>query len=448
MRSLKVLRLINELKRDNTHTPEAIHSLAEIRFRKLLIYAYEKSRFYQEFYRSHGIREKDLPEIAHSDLPIITKETVMENYNDFITDDSIKKENIEQFLKYNSNFKDRLNEKVVIHTSGSTGSPGLFVYSQDEWNRIMALVLSRVAKPLLHPFRRTKLAYMGAVNGHYAGITLTGDAPKIFYQTRLFPTTEDRNTMIEKLNEYQPDVISGYASTVYDLALAQLQGKLQIAPERVLSSGEHLTETMETAINMAFEPNVTNFYACTEALAMGVQNHGEKITLFNDWNIFDAVDSEGKSVPNGKEGNLIITPLYRYLQPLIRYKTSDQVTLCDCGESFQCLGKLSGRAEESLTFVDNNGSPRNIPPIYFTEFFAKGVKQFQFQQLNAKAILCKLVPFAHEIEPDKEVELQMKKFLEQFNLHTSVTVKTEIVDSIPVSEKTGKYKMVIPSTGS
>lgn len=446
MRSLKVLRLINELKRDNTQTAESIQILAEKRFRKLLTFAYENSGFYKELYSSNGITEKDLRDIPRSALPIITKEMVMEHYNDLITDNSIHKENIEQFLDSNSNFKDRLNKKVVIHTSGSTGSPGLFVYSQNEWNRIMALVLSRVAKPLIRPFRRTKLAYMGAVNGHYAGITLTGDAPKLFYQTQLFPTTEDRNAMIEKLNQYQPDVISGYASTIYDLALAQLEGKLKISPERVLSSGEHLTETMETAINMAFEPNVTNFYACTEALAMGVQNHGEKITLFNDWNIFEAIDSEGKPVPKEKEGNLIITPLYRYLQPLIRYKTSDQVSLCDCGSSFQCLNELSGRAEESLTFIDNNGSPRSIPPIYFTEFFAKGVKQFQFQQLNAKSILCKLVPFAHEIETDKEVEVQMKKFLEQFNLHTSVSVKTEIVDSIPVSEKTGKYKMVIPST--
>lgn len=445
MRTIKLLSHLRKLKKEERLSAESVDQLTRKRFVTLIEKAFNTSSFYRDLYTAHGITEKDLSDVELKDLPIIDKSMVMENFDDLITDPSITRKSVEQFLSGDHNPMNRFRGNTVIHTSGSSGVPGLFLYSREEWIFLIAMVVSRVSKPKLHPFQRIRFAYLGAIDGHYAGITLTSDAPKLLYNTTLFSSSDDMDIIIDKLNRFNPHVISGYASTVYQLALAKLSGRLTIEPERVLSSGEHLTESMRLTIDMAFEPDVVNFYACTESLAMGVQFHASApFRLFSDWTIFETVNSQGEAVPQGCEGGLVITPLYRFLQPLIRYRLSDALILGKKDKQFTIADSLSGRMEESLDFIDEEGKNYKIPSLALSEFFIPGVIQFQFEQTSPQALTLRILQIKGDRGVKKQGMNRMNELLKEFKLERFVTVNIELVDKIPLNPITHKFQLIIP----
>ncbi|MBN1981421.1 MAG: hypothetical protein JW795_07820, partial [Chitinivibrionales bacterium] len=50
-----------------------IEVLQQQRFHRLLMYVYNHSPFYRQFYESHGIRREHLKELRVEDVPIIDK---------------------------------------------------------------------------------------------------------------------------------------------------------------------------------------------------------------------------------------------------------------------------------------------------------------------------------------------------------------------------------------
>ena len=100
-------------------TPRQIQDLRQKRFKKLIRYTLEKSRFYKRYYKEHGITERDIEKVAAEDLPVIDKQIMMENYDELVCDQAVRKAELERFI---SEFPDaRVNFKKiykVIHTSG------------------------------------------------------------------------------------------------------------------------------------------------------------------------------------------------------------------------------------------------------------------------------------------------------------------------------------------
>src|SRR5207249_11854675 len=66
---------------------------------RLLGYVWKRSAFYRDYYSSHGISEKDLPDISIRDLPFLSKEILMENFDLAVTDPRLRKADIEQWLQ-------------------------------------------------------------------------------------------------------------------------------------------------------------------------------------------------------------------------------------------------------------------------------------------------------------------------------------------------------------
>jgi len=76
--------------------------------------------------------------------------------------------------------------------------------------------------------------------------------------------------------------------------------------------------------------------------------------LFEDAAMVEVVDEDDRPVPAGVWGaSVLVTPFHNRLQPLIRYRLSDELRLsderCPCGRPFRVLDGLKGRAEEYLT---------------------------------------------------------------------------------------------------
>ena len=445
MKTVTLLKQLITFRNDSKLTAQKVQELSRQRFTSLLEKTYHSSAFYRDLYSSHGIKPNDLKEITPKDLPIVDKSMVMDNFDTLITDTSITRKSVEEFLSNDTNSQNRFRNNTVIHTSGSTGVPGIFLYSKEEWSFIAALVVARISQPVYNPFRKIRLAFLGKTGGHFAGVTLTGDAPKFLYNTRLFPNPKDIHNLISGLNEFQPDIISGYAGTIYQLAMAKMDGRLRIKPGRLQSSGEVLTEHMRKTIENAFNQDVIDLYACSESIVLGIQKSSrDPFHLFNDWHHLEVVDENDNIVPEGTQGSLLVTPLYRTLQPLIRYRMSDTMALQTTGHPFISLNRFSGRTEDTLLFMSEQGTKHPIHASEMIEFFAPGLRQFQFEQTSPNTLLLRIAVNDGYKDSKKFAEKKLKEILLNANIEKFVTGKVELVHYIGLHPKTGKFKTILP----
>lgn len=228
-----------------------------------------------------------------------------------------------------------------------------------------------------------------------------------------------------------------------------MKGSLKIRLKRIVCSADPLTEDTAETIYKAFNVKPINFYAATESLGMAAQcDLHEGFHMFNDWHIFESIKQNGEAAKPGEPGNLVITNLYNYTQPLIRYRMDDEVILqekeCSCGWPFPIFSKLAGRKEEFLWFEGPDGNKEYIHPITLVEFIVAGLKKIQFVQVEKNKLRLNAV-----IQGDRDATIsgirnRMDEILKKKNLINFVDYEINIVGDIPNDHKTGKYKLIIP----
>jgi phenylacetate-coenzyme A ligase PaaK-like adenylate-forming protein len=331
-----------------------------------------------------------------------------------------------------------MNKYRVIHTAGSTGKVGIFVYGPNDWAILMAMVINRVTKMKINLFKKTRLAYIGAMGGHYAGISLASSAPKFLFDFVAIDINSPLEDIIKKVNKFKPRTLSGYSSSAYLLAQEQLKGNMNIHPEKILCSGDPLSPHMQEKIVEAFGVEPTNYYASSESICMA--SHCDKhkyLHLFDDWHVFD-FDKE----------NLIMTTLYNYTQPLIRYEMNDTIALeeksCDCGWSFPIIKTIAGRSEEFLWFDKKDGTRDFLHPLVLVEFFVEGLDQFQFIQKAKNKLDLHIVVHGDKDKVKEAAKKHINEILKSKDLQDDVKIDVEVVNNIKNDEKTGRFKLIVP----
>src|SRR5277367_6670535 len=90
-------------------------------FHGLLQYVWTHSSFYRDYYASYGISEKDLSDLTISDLPLLSKQTLMANFDKAVTDPRLCKQELEQWIQDVRDPRQLYhNDFIVMHSSGSS----------------------------------------------------------------------------------------------------------------------------------------------------------------------------------------------------------------------------------------------------------------------------------------------------------------------------------------
>src|SRR5262245_28946696 len=169
-----LLRKIGELRRNTRLTREAFEAMKLAKFRELVRYANARSPYYRQLIEARHI---DPDRCTPADFPPLTKSMLMANFDALVTDRSVTKAGIADFLTRSRDPNELLLDQFrVIHTSGSSGEVGYFVYSKEDWARGLARGMrprsSRERRPRKRHRGRIRLAYYGAIGGHFAGVTM------------------------------------------------------------------------------------------------------------------------------------------------------------------------------------------------------------------------------------------------------------------------------------
>src|SRR5262249_30659932 len=105
----------------------ALDADKERKFRALVRHAHAHSRYYAGIIRDRAL---DVETCMPADFPVLTKSILMENFDDIVTDRRITKQAVADFLTRSKDPKDLLfNEFTVMHTSGTSGEVGYFLYA-------------------------------------------------------------------------------------------------------------------------------------------------------------------------------------------------------------------------------------------------------------------------------------------------------------------------------
>ncbi|NLZ04697.1 MAG: phenylacetate--CoA ligase family protein [Phycisphaerae bacterium] len=416
----------------------------KLRLRRLLEHVLSHSTFYRTYYRTYGITADKLDGLELRHLPPIDKQIVMEHFDALVCDPAITRAGIERFLHDCDDPGVRYKGVYhVMHTSGSTGQPALFVYGAGDWRIAQALVGTRVLRyrPTLG---RIRYAFLVKSCGHYAGIQLAQSASRLGFKRLVLSIDDPIDRTLERLQRFQPHLLGGYPSGLAMLAEQQLQGNLRILPRKIIASGEHLDRGARALIESAFATRPVNLYAASESLAFGAScPHHKGIHLFDDWHCFE-IDG----APGGARGRLTLTNLYNYTQPLIRYEMTDEIELadtpCPCGWPFLLAKDVTGRTEERLWFEKADGTRDCIHPAVIATLYTPGLAKLQAVQTGPRELLLRLKTTGRSEEIILQVKREVAKALRQKHLDRDISIRTEIVDEIPNDPGTGKYKLVVP----
>src|SRR5580704_10642404 len=329
------------------------------KFRQVAALVYERSPFYRSIIDDRSI---DIRRCCPTDFPVLTKRIVAENFDRMLTDHRVSRARIEDFLTRSHDPGELLDGRFhVLHSSGTSGTVGHMVYSHEAWIKGASQMLRVLPLRL-----RTRVAFVAAAEGHYAGASLlvTGNygTNRLFFDVRTYDVSHPMDQIVAALNEFQPQALTGYAGVLERLADLQDAGGLRIRPAVVVSGAEPLRPRCRAILQNAFQAPVVNAYASSEHLFMALTLPGsDGMCLLEDDLIFEL-----------REDCTCVTNLMNDTLPLIRYRMDD-VLIPDKDASgcypFTKIRDLVGRSEDSLVFLNRDGVEDGIHPSLIGELF-------------------------------------------------------------------------------
>jgi putative adenylate-forming enzyme len=331
-------------------------------------YALAHSPFYRNFHSGYETRPLQ-------ELPILTKSTMMERFDDLVTDRRLRLADLEAFLRSDGSDGLYLKRYVVLATSGSTGRRGVFVFDDQEWIRAIASITRPIAwaQPPGASRKPPRAALIAsAARWHYSARVGQALANRIAPALRLdaaMPTAE----LVRRLNDWQPAALATYPSVLRQLAAEQEAGRLQIPLRNIATSAEVLTTDVRAAVRRAWSIPVQDTYGATEYAPIASECLEGRKHLFENGAVIEITDARGVPVPPGEVGERVLLTVFgRRIQPLIRYEISDLVRLsrerCGCGRPYRVIESVDGREEDILHFEsDDAGSSVAVHPNRFHE---------------------------------------------------------------------------------
>jgi len=365
---------------------ERIARARQAGLRALLQVAKERSPWHRE--RLHGIDPASACEADLRTLPPMTKQDLMEHWDDVVTDRRLSLDLVERHLAGLTSDAYLLDEFHPVASGGSTGRRGVFVYDRDAWATAYAgfvrpMFLERALVPGLSTAPNT-LAMVAAENATHmtSAMGQTFSNPKL--PTERFPVTMPLDAIADGLNTFRPTTLLGYSSALAVLAAEVREGRLRIAPRRLISTSEPLLPEVRQAIEEAFRAPVANVWGTSEAGPMAVGCwRGPGMHLCDDLVLIEPVDRAGRPVDPGTRSDVVyVTGISNRTLPLIRFELTDQITVldrpCPCDSAHRLIADVEGRLDDLFTYAGEV----LVHPHVFRSVLARapGIVEYQVRQ--------------------------------------------------------------------
>jgi phenylacetate-coenzyme A ligase PaaK-like adenylate-forming protein len=286
-------------------------------------------------------------------IPILTKKDFMNNWDEIITNSSLKLADMYQLLesKSSNNFPYH-----ITRSGGTSGHTGIYVYDRTAWissfNSIIRFFMKEEVVQLHKKSSMCRVTLAAPFSNHMTSSLMV--YPKDHIKDIYLPVTMPYQSVLEKLTECPPDILQGYPSILSKVAYSQLNGEVNIHPGFIISMAEPLDNSVHSLIKMAWGVKVYDVWASGEFGPLGVTCHYCDNLILNSDHCFFEFDFPTSEI-SSKEG-VLVTGLQNKTMPLIRFQLDDQLlkakrNLC-CNKSFGVIGGVLGRPADMFYYGD------------------------------------------------------------------------------------------------
>ncbi len=296
------------------------------KLKKLIMHSYNHVPFYRNIMKQQGILPEDVRSIdILKEFPIITKDIIREQFNDFMPD----------------NIKEIKGSK----TSQTGGTTGGILYARNDANTRSSIWAA---------FKRFE-DWMGIKPRDRALILMGGHVIGKHWKDRLkktvnlylrncvafspYDTTDANiNNIIRALKNNQFELIRSYSQFLFSLAKRLQDENLAFDVRAITTTAEPLMPEHRALFESVFHAEIFDQYGFGEigGVAFECSNHnGMHIT------------EERVIVELNENNEVIVTDLDNFSLPFIRYWNADQAIIsdetCSCGRKSKLIKKIMGR---------------------------------------------------------------------------------------------------------
>jgi phenylacetate-CoA ligase len=206
-------------------------------------------------------------------------------------------------------------------------------------------------------------------------------------------------------------------------------------------TSERLYDDQRRDIEQVFGCPVANGYGGRDAGFIAHQcPHGSLHVTAEDI-VVEIVGPDGRALPAGQSGEIVVTHLATRDFPFIRYRTGDVGVLddkpCACGRGLPVLKEIQGRSTDFVVAAD--GTVMHGLALIYTLRDIPGLRQFKVVQESTALTRVQIVP-----GPGCDVHAATVRIRRDFaaRLGRAVQVHVDVVDAIP-AERSGKFRYVV-----
>ena len=367
----------------------------------------------------------------------------MEHFDELVTADDVSQSELRQFdeqEKIQEIFKGKYH---VVHSSGSTGKPGYFIYDEAAWNQILLGILRGALWDMSMPhilrllWNTPRIVYIAATDGRYGGAMAVSSGIEGVHALQLsLDIKQPLHQWVDQIQKFDPNIIIGYSSAIKILAELAHAGKVELHVKRVISCGEPMHANLRAYLEKVLHCDVVNFYGASESLAIGVESCAEEgMYLFDDMNYIEIA-----------QGKMYITSLYNFTQPLIRYELSDHLVRDERKGRypFSRIKNLTGRNEDLMWFADEQGNREFLHPLAVEGFCMEGMLDYQFIQ-NSKTsfeLHIEVLDKAFQNTIQSEMSTALRKLLNEKKLNYVQFIIRFVKEILP-DRRTGKKLLIV-----
>ena len=350
-----------------------------------------------EFARTHSPLYRELlhgaPEqiTDSTQLPVTNKKLLMSRFNEWATDREITIARAREFVDDSSRIGEKfLDRYLAVTTSGTTGTPGIFVVDDRTLRVTNALALRMLSDWLTtrDVFRivagRGRMAMIMATGGHYASSVASARL-----RTRLGRMLQvlSVHTPLDRPCERAESVPACSGGPLCEPRLSARVGAGSWPASDPASAAHPLSRGSAGAwydrIANVFGAKVGNSYAASECMFLSYDCSERWLHVNADWVVVEPVNADYSPTPPGEQSHtVLITNLANRTQPILRYDLGDSILQrpdpCPCGNPLPAI-RPKGRTADVLTFPSLRGGPIKVPLLAFGAD-VPGVEQFQIVQ--------------------------------------------------------------------
>lgn len=356
-------------------------------------------------------------------------------------------------------FSQDIKNIAELHvSSGTTGNPTVVGYTKEDlhlWSTVMARSLCCAGA---EPGDMLQVAYgyglfTGGLGLHYGGIEMG--------LTVIPASSGNTQRQLKLMTDFKPRILActpSYALYIAEEAKAMGMNPRESSWEIGVFGAEPWSEPMRQDIENNLGLIATDIYGLSEIIGPGVCQecqHKDGLHFYSDVFYPEIIDPDtGEYVPEGENGELVITTLTKTGVPLLRYRTRDIVSInyekCKCGRTSPRISKIKGRTDDMIIIRGINVFPSQIEDVLLgiegTQPHYQLVIDRSEKGMDTIEILVEIEEsiFSDEIKKLHELEMKIKDKMDSV---LSLSAKVRLVETGTVKRSEGKAQRVIDNRG-